>query len=120
MEAQSLRQRLEAARSEEVGAKGRQLDQVDTAGRPCQEGSDIGPFVLGGSVPDDINDALIGVGRLDFGQKLHGTGPMAGSTARRRAHRSFQGSRQYECPHNHATRGRGLGLRTQNPVGPGA
>ena len=62
----------------EMGAVGRQLNQMDTAGCPGQKSPDIGPFVVGGIVPDDMNDALIGVARFDFGQKLHGTDPVDG------------------------------------------
>ena len=40
--------------------------------------SDIGPFVVGGVVPDHMNDALIGIARFDLGQKLHGTDPVHG------------------------------------------
>ena len=44
----------------EVGEVGRQLDQMDTAGCPGEKGPDIGALFIGGVVPDDINDALIG------------------------------------------------------------
>ena len=57
-------------------AIGRQLDQVDTAGCPGKESPDIGPFVAGGVVPDDMNDALVGVALLDLGKKLDGTDPI--------------------------------------------
>ena len=45
----------------EMGAVGRKLDQVDAAGCPCKKSPDIGPFVVGSVVPDDMNDALVGV-----------------------------------------------------------
>ena len=35
-------------------------------------------FVVGGVVPDDMNDALVGVARFDLGQKLRGTDPIDG------------------------------------------
>ena len=59
-------------------AVGRQLDQMDTASCPGEEGSDIGPCVVGSVVPDDMNDALIGVALLDLGQKLCCTDPING------------------------------------------
>jgi hypothetical protein len=62
----------------EMRAVGRQLDQMDTASCPGEEGSDIGPFVVGNVVPDDMNDALIGVTLLDLGQKLCCTDPING------------------------------------------
>ena len=65
----------------EMRAVGRQLDQMDAASCPGEEGSDIGPFVAGSVVPDDMNDALIGVTLLDLGQKLCCTDPMNVHTA---------------------------------------
>ena len=60
----------------EMWAIGRQLDQVDTAGCPCKKSPDIGPFVVGGVVPDDMNEALAGVARFDLRQKLRGADPI--------------------------------------------
>ena len=60
----------------EMWAIGRQLDQMDTTSWPCKKSPDIGPFVVGGVVPDDMNDALVGVARFDLGQKLRGTDPI--------------------------------------------
>ena len=51
----------------EMGAIGRQLDQMNAAVFARQERSDIGVFVVRGVVPDDMDDALVGVARLDFG-----------------------------------------------------
>ena len=62
----------------EMGAVGRQLDQMDTASCPCKKGSDIGPFVVGRVVPDDMNDAFVGVTRFNLGQKLRCTDPING------------------------------------------
>ncbi len=62
----------------EMRAVGRQLDQMDTASCPGEECSDIGPFVVGSAVPDDMNDALIGVKLLDLCQKLCSTDPING------------------------------------------
>ena len=59
-------------------AVGRQLDQMDTASSPGKEGSDIGPFVVGSVVSDDMNDALVRVARFDLGQKLCCTDPING------------------------------------------
>jgi len=61
-----------------MGAVGRQLDQMDTASCPGKESSDIGPFVVGRVVPDDMNDALVGVARFDLTQKLCGTDTVDG------------------------------------------
>lgn len=54
-------------------AIGRQLDQVDAAVFARQEAPHIRPFVVGGVVPDHVDDAFILVACLDFGQQLHGT-----------------------------------------------
>ena len=54
----------------EMGAVGRQLDQMDMASCPGEKGPDVGPFVVGSVVLDDMNDALIGVTLLDLCQKL--------------------------------------------------
>ena len=62
----------------QVWAIGRQLDQVDATLRPRQKRSHIGPFVAGGIVPDDMDEAFVGVARLNFGKKLHGTDPVDG------------------------------------------
>ena len=51
----------------EMGAIGRQLDQMNAAIFVRQERSDIGAFVARGVLPDDMDDALVGVARLDFG-----------------------------------------------------
>ena len=51
----------------EMGAIGRQLGQMNAAVFARQERSDIGAFVVSGVVPDDMDDALVGVARLDFG-----------------------------------------------------
>ena len=66
----------------EMGAIGRQLDQMNAAVFARQERSDIGAFVVRGVVPDDMDDALVGVVRLDFGQQLRGAEPstVVGST----------------------------------------
>jgi hypothetical protein len=32
--------------------------------------SDVWPFVIGGIVPDDMDEAFVGVARLDLGEKL--------------------------------------------------
>ena len=45
----------------EVRVIRRQLDQMDTTSRPGRRSPDIGTFVVGGIVPNDMNDPLIGV-----------------------------------------------------------
>ena len=51
----------------EMRAIGRQLDQMNAAVFARQERSDIGACVVRGVVPDDMDHALVGVARLDFG-----------------------------------------------------
>ena len=51
----------------EMGAIGRQLGQMNAAVFARRERSEIGAFVVRGVVPDDMDDALVGVARLDFG-----------------------------------------------------
>ncbi len=85
----------------ETRAVGRQLDQMDTASCPCEEGSDIWPFVVGSVVPDDMNVALIGVARLDPGQKLDGTDPINGCGLDKRCIEGFE-VQPHECPHDRA------------------
>jgi len=62
----------------EVGTVGRQLDQMDAASCPGKKSPDIGPFVVSGVAPDDMNNALVGVARFDPGQKLCCTDPING------------------------------------------
>ena len=51
----------------EIGAIGRQLGQMNAAVFARQGRFDVGAFVVRGVVPDDMDDALVGVARLDFG-----------------------------------------------------
>ena len=60
----------------EMWAIGRQLDLVDTAGWSCQKSPDIRPFVVGGIVPNHMNDALVGVALFDLGEQLDGADPI--------------------------------------------
>jgi len=60
------------------GQYGRQLDQVDAALWSCQESPDIRPFVTGRVIPDDVDDAFVGIADLDFGEKLRGADPVDG------------------------------------------
>jgi len=73
-----------------LGAVGRQLDQVDTASRSRPKSPDFQPFVVGGVVPDDMNDALVRVALLDLGQKLDGTDPINGCGFDKRGIKSFE------------------------------
>ena len=57
----------------EMGAVWRQLDQMDTASCPSEEGSDIGTFVVGSVVPDHVDDEFILIVGLNFGLQLHAT-----------------------------------------------
>ena len=54
-------------------AIGRQLDQVEAAVFARQKSPDIRPFVVGGVVPDHMDDAFILIAGLNLGQQLHGT-----------------------------------------------
>ena len=62
----------------EMRAIGRQSDQMNAAFFARQERSDIGAFVVWGIAPDDMDDAFVGVARLDFGQQLRGANPIDG------------------------------------------
>ena len=54
---------------------------MDAARWPGQKSPDIRPFMIGSVVPDDMDDALVGVARLDLGEKLRGTDPVDGGHA---------------------------------------
>jgi len=86
----------------EVWAIRRQLDQIDTTSWPGKKSPDIGVFVVGGIVSDDMNDALVGVALLDLGEKLGSTDPINGSPVRQRVYRMFRGAQPHECSHDHA------------------
>ena len=60
----------------EMWAIGWQLDQMDTTSWPGKKSPDVWSFMVGGVVPDHMNDALVGVARFDLGQKLRGTDPI--------------------------------------------
>ena len=62
----------------EMRAIGRQLDKMDAAVCSGQKGSDIRPFVVGRIIPNNVNDAPVGVACLDFSQKLHSADPIDG------------------------------------------
>ena len=62
----------------EMGARGRQSDQMNETVFARQERSDIGAFVVWGIVPNDVNDPFIRVSRLDFGQQLRSAEPIDG------------------------------------------
>ena len=57
-------------------AIGWQLDQVDTALWPCKELPDIRSLVIGGIIPNDMDEAFVGVACLNLGEQLRGTGPI--------------------------------------------
>ena len=59
-----------------VRAIWRQLDEVDPALWPCKEVPDIRPSVVGGVIPDDMDDAFIGVVGLYLDEKLGGADPI--------------------------------------------
>lgn len=51
---------------------------MDTTLRPCEERSDIRPFVVSGVVPDHMDEALVRVARFDLGEKLRSADPVDG------------------------------------------
>ena len=55
-----------------------QLDKMDTTILPCGKLSDIRPFVIGGIVPDDMDQALVRVVGFNLGEKLCGADPIDG------------------------------------------
>ena len=73
---------------------------MDTAGCPCKKSPDIGPFVAGGFVPEDMNDTLVRVARFDLGQKLGGTDPI---DAQRFDKRRVEGLNVQSAMNIHAT-----------------
>ena len=60
------------------GASRRQLEEVDAPVWSGKESPDIWPFMIGGVVPDDMNDALFGVAGLNPGKKLRRADPVDG------------------------------------------
>ena len=70
----------------EVRAIRRQLNEVNAAVRPCEECPDIRSFMTGGVIPDDMDDnmpedmddALVGVASPCPGEKLRGADPIDG------------------------------------------
>ena len=62
----------------EMGARGRQSDQMNETVFARQERSDIGAFVVWGIVPNDVDDTFVRVSRLDLGEKLNGANPIDG------------------------------------------
>ena len=62
----------------QVRAIRRQLDQMDAALRPGEERPDIRPFVVSSIVLDHMDEAFVGIARLDLGKKLRGTDPVYG------------------------------------------
>ena len=55
-----------------------QLDKIDTTILPCEKLSDIWPFVIGGIVPDDMDQALVRDAGFNLGEKLCGADPIDG------------------------------------------
>ena len=51
---------------------------MDAAVRPCKECPNIGPFVIGGIVPDDMDQSFVRVARFNFGEQLRSTHPIDG------------------------------------------
>ena len=55
-----------------------QLDKMDTTLWPCEKFSDIGRFVIGGIVPDDMDQSLVRVACFNLGETLCGTDTVDG------------------------------------------
>ena len=55
-----------------------QLDKMDTTILPCEKLCDIRPFVIGGVVPENMDQALVRVARFNLGEKLCGADPIDG------------------------------------------
>ena len=55
-----------------------QLDKMDTTILPYEKLSDIQPFLIGGIVPDDIDQSLARVAGFNLGSKLCGADPVDG------------------------------------------
>ncbi len=51
---------------------------MDAAVRPCEECPYIRSFVIGGVVPDHMNDALVRVASFNFGEQLRSADPIDG------------------------------------------
>ena len=70
----------------DVRAIRRRLNEVNAAVRPCEECPDIRSFRTGGVIPDDMDDnmpedmddALVGVASPCSGEKLRGADPIDG------------------------------------------
>ena len=51
---------------------------MDAARWPGQKSPDIRSLMVWGVVPDDMDDALVGVACLDLGEQLYGADPIDG------------------------------------------
>ena len=55
-----------------------QRDKMDATILPCEKLSDIRPFVIGGIVPDDMDQSLVRVACFNLGEKLCSVDPIDG------------------------------------------
>ena len=74
----------------EMGAIGRQLDQMNATFFARQERSDIGAFVVWGIVPNNVNDTFVGVSDLGFGEELNRADPIDGGWFNEERIKGFQ------------------------------
>ena len=51
---------------------------MDAAVRPCEEFANVWTFVIGGIVPNHMDEALVGIAGLDPGQKPGSADPVHG------------------------------------------
>ena len=56
----------------------RQLDEVDAAVWSGKESPDIRSFMIGGIVPDNMDQSLVRVASFNFGKKLRRADPVDG------------------------------------------
>ena len=49
---------------------------MNPALRPCEERPDVWPFMVGGIVPNYMNEALVGIASFNLSEKLRGADPI--------------------------------------------
>ena len=74
---------------------------MDAAVRPCKEVSNLLPFMIRRVVPDHVDEALVRVGRLNFGQELDSAEPVYRNRldkCKREFHCTYEGFRGVKAP----------------------
>ena len=90
----------------QVRAVRRQLDKMDTTIWPCEKFSNIRPSVIGGIIPDDMDQSLVRVACFNLGEKLCGADPVDGRWLDKGCVESFQVDRAMDINPAAACRGR--------------